>query len=65
VYRKRTTAQKEVIELMTHAGARPMQILAAIQSEDQDTLISATDTRGDHQLSNDMCHLPFLAFNLP
>jgi hypothetical protein len=33
VYRKRTTAQKEVIELMTHAGARPMQILATIQSE--------------------------------
>lgn len=49
VYRKRTTAQKEVIELMTHAGARPMQILAAIQSEDQNTLVSATDIRGDRK----------------
>ena len=31
VYRKRTTAQKEVIELMTHAGARLMQILQTCQ----------------------------------
>ena len=31
VYRRRTPAQKEVIESMTHAGVRPMQILAAIQ----------------------------------
>jgi hypothetical protein len=50
VYRKRTTAQKEVIELMTHAGARPMQILAAIQSEDQDTLVSATDIRSERKM---------------
>jgi hypothetical protein len=49
VYRKRTTAQKEVIELMTHAGARPMQILAAIQSEDHDTLVTATDIRGERK----------------
>ncbi|KAF1935703.1 hypothetical protein EJ02DRAFT_301016, partial [Clathrospora elynae] len=43
VYRRRTPAQKEVIESMTYAGVRPMQILAAIQREDQDTLISATN----------------------
>jgi hypothetical protein len=49
VYRKRTTAQKEVIELMTNAGARPMQILAAIQSENQDTLVTATDIRGERE----------------
>jgi len=49
VYRKRTTVQKEVIELMTHAGARPVQILAAIQSEDQDTLVYATDIRGKRE----------------
>ena len=49
VYRRRTTAQKEVIELMTQAGARPMQILAAIQSEDQGTLISATDIRSERK----------------
>jgi hypothetical protein len=49
VYRRHTTAQKEVIELMTHAGARPMQILAAIQSEDQDTLVFATDIRGERK----------------
>lgn len=49
VYRKRTTAQKEVIELMTHAGVRPMQILAAIQSEDRNTLVSATDIRGERK----------------
>jgi hypothetical protein len=49
VYRKRTTAQKEAIELMTHAGARPMQILAAIQSEDHDTLVTATDIRGERK----------------
>lgn len=34
---------------MTQAGARPMQILAAIQSEDQNTLISATDIRGERK----------------
>jgi hypothetical protein len=49
VYRRRTTAQKEVIELMTHAGARPNQILAAIQGEDEDTLVSATDIRGERK----------------
>ena len=40
VYRRRTSVQKDVIESMTHAGARPMQILAAIQKEDQNTLVS-------------------------
>jgi hypothetical protein len=49
VYRKRTAAQKEVIELMTQAGARPMQILAALQSEDQDTLVSVTDIRSERK----------------
>lgn len=34
---------------MTHAGARPMQILAAIQREDQDTLVSATDIRSERK----------------
>ena len=49
VYRRRTPAQKEVIESMTYAGVRPMQILAAIQREDQDTLISATDVRSERK----------------
>lgn len=49
VYRRRTSAQKEVIESMTHAGARPMQILAAIQKEDHDTLVSATDIRSERK----------------
>jgi hypothetical protein len=49
VYRRRTSSQKEVIESMTHAGARPMQILAAIQIEDQDTLVSATDIRSERK----------------
>ncbi|EKG09961.1 Transcription factor FAR1-related protein, partial [Macrophomina phaseolina MS6] len=49
VYRRRTPAQKEMIESMTHAGARPMQILAAIQKEDQDTLVSATDVRSERK----------------
>ncbi|OWY49387.1 Transcription factor FAR1-related protein [Alternaria alternata] len=47
VYRRRTPAQKSVVELTTHAGARPMQILAALQKEDHDTLISASDIRSD------------------
>lgn len=34
---------------MTHAGARPMQILAAIQTEDQDTLVSAIDIRSERK----------------
>jgi hypothetical protein len=38
-----------MIELMTHAGARPMQILAAIQREDKDTLVSATDIRSERK----------------
>jgi len=49
VYRRRTSAQKDVIESMTHAGARPMQILAAIQREDKDTLVSATDIRSERK----------------
>jgi hypothetical protein len=49
VYRRRTSSQKEVIESMTRAGARPMQILAAIQTEDQDTLVSATDIRSERK----------------
>ena len=49
VYRRRTPAQKEVIESMTHAGVRPMQILAAIQREDLDTLVTATDVRSERK----------------
>ena len=49
VYRRRTPGQKEMIESMTHAGVRPMQILAAIQREDQDTLVSATDIRSERK----------------
>jgi len=41
VYRRRTPAQKDTIESMTHAGARPIQIMAALQKEDPDTLVSA------------------------
>ncbi|KAI1676082.1 hypothetical protein KJE20_14339 [Pyrenophora tritici-repentis] len=49
VYRKRTPAQKDMIESMTHAGARLMQILTAIQKQDQDTLVSATDIRSERK----------------
>jgi hypothetical protein len=49
VYRRRTQEQKDIIQLMTHAGARPMQIMAAIQKEDPDTLVSATDVRSDRK----------------
>ncbi|KAF2727225.1 hypothetical protein EJ04DRAFT_451777, partial [Polyplosphaeria fusca] len=49
VYRRRTSVQKDMIESMTHAGVRPMQILAAIQKEDQDTLVSATDIRSERK----------------
>lgn len=49
VYRRRTPAKKEVKESMTHAGVRPMQILAAIQREDQGTLTSATDVRSERK----------------
>jgi hypothetical protein len=38
VYGKRTQAQKDTIQAMTHAGVRPMQIMAAIQKEDTDNL---------------------------
>lgn len=49
VYRRRTPAQKDTIESMTHAGVRPMQIMAAIQKEDPGTLVSATDIRGERK----------------
>ena len=49
VYRQRTPAQKDIIESMTHSGARPMQIMAAIQREDPDTLVSATDIRSERK----------------
>lgn len=48
-YHRRTQTQNEVIKSMTHDGARPMQILAAIQKEDQDTLVSATDIRDERK----------------
>jgi hypothetical protein len=38
-----------MIASMTYAGVRPMQILAAIQREDQDTLVSATDIRSERK----------------
>ena len=34
---------------MTYAETQPMQILAAIQSKDQDTLVSATNIRGERK----------------
>jgi hypothetical protein len=34
---------------MSHAGARPAHILAALQKEDTDTLVSATDIRGERK----------------
>ena len=49
VYRRRTPVQKDMIESMTHTGARPMQILAAIQREDQNTLVSTTDIRSERK----------------
>src|SRR5579871_4669902 len=50
VYRRRTPAQKDTIESMTHAGVRPIQIMAALQKEDPDTLVSATDIRGERKV---------------
>ena len=49
VYRRRTPAQKDTIESMTHAGVRPIQIMAALQKEDPDTLVSATDIRSERK----------------
>jgi hypothetical protein len=49
VFRKRTAAQKEGIESMTYAGVRPMQIMAALQKDDPDTLVSATDIRSERK----------------
>jgi hypothetical protein len=49
VYRRRTPAQKDMIESMTRAGVRPMQIMAAIEIEDPDTLVSATDIRSERK----------------
>jgi hypothetical protein len=49
VYRKRTQTQKDTIQAMTYAGVRPMQIVAAIQKEDPDTLVSATDIRSERK----------------
>jgi hypothetical protein len=49
VYRKRTQGQKDTIKLMTHAGARPMQIMSALQREDPETLVSATDIRNERK----------------
>ncbi|KAG9189955.1 hypothetical protein G6011_06823 [Alternaria panax] len=47
VYRRQTSAQKAGIGSTTHADARPVQVLAAIQKKDHDTLVSATDTRSE------------------
>ncbi|KIV98679.1 uncharacterized protein PV09_09559 [Verruconis gallopava] len=47
IYRKRTQGQKDTTKAMTHAGVRPMQIMAALQKEDPDTLVSATDIRSE------------------
>src|SRR5579871_3941802 len=49
VYRRRTQAQKDTTESMTHAGVRPIQIMAALQ-EDPDTLISAADIHGERKV---------------
>jgi hypothetical protein len=38
-----------MIESMTHAGVRPMQNMAAIEKEDPDVLISATDIRSERK----------------
>jgi hypothetical protein len=35
---------------MTQAGVRPMQIMAAIQKKDPDTLVSATDIRSERKV---------------
>jgi len=34
---------------MTHAGVRPIQIMAALQKEDPDTLVSATDIHSERK----------------
>ncbi|KAF1815644.1 hypothetical protein P152DRAFT_455365 [Eremomyces bilateralis CBS 781.70] len=49
VYRRRTLAQKDLIESMTNTGARSMQILNAIQKEDPETRVSATDIRNERK----------------
>ncbi len=49
VYHRRTLAQKDIIKSMTHAGVRPIQIMAALQKEDPDTLVSATDIRSERK----------------
>jgi hypothetical protein len=49
VHRKRTPAQKSTIQSMSQAGARPAHILAALQSDDPHTLVTATDIRSERK----------------
>lgn len=49
VYRRRTPKQKDMIESMTYAGIRPMQIMVALQQDDPNTLVSASDVRNERK----------------
>jgi hypothetical protein len=49
VYHRRTAAQTDIIQSMTHAGSRPMEILTALRRENADTLVSAEDIRTDRK----------------
>jgi hypothetical protein len=47
VFRKRSEAQKELINSMTKAGSAPKQIFTAIRQEDPNTFIACEDIRND------------------
>ena len=49
VYHKRKVAETDIIQSMTCAGSRPMEILTALRQQDPDTLITADNVRTDRQ----------------
>jgi hypothetical protein len=49
VYRKRTQAQKDIIESMSRSGVAPKQILTAIRHQDPDALVAPTDIHNDRK----------------
>jgi hypothetical protein len=50
IYRRRTTTEKETIDLMSNAGAAPKKILTALRQSNPDTLVAASDIRNDRKI---------------
>lgn len=47
VFRKRTATEKETIAAMSRAGVRPIQILTALKQQNEQTLVTGSDIRGE------------------